>query len=452
MQFVKQVLSCLIVGSLIYSPSLMAQPQISAAMNIKECVDYALKNQPNIKISKFDEYIAQKEVSYLTGVGLPQVSGEIDIQGNIQRPQFIFSFQPGAPAQKVPVGQPWQNTAGVTLSQLVFDGTFFLGLKAAKEYVRLSELNTQRTEDDVINQVVTAYYNALTAKEGGELIDLNIVRLQKLYKDTDAMFRNGLVEKNDLDRIQLSLNNLKTEKDKYNRLLALSIDLLKFQMGMPFDANLSLTEKLPEIDLAKEEILSLATPTFEKRTEFKVLEQQSLLENYNRRRYLMQYMPSVYGFGYYQYNMQSTKMFDFGENATFNTSAAGLKIKVPIFNGFMTDAKVQQSKITLQKIAVAKEMTQRGMEMQLRQAITTLQNSRDSYNAQKENVALAKSIYDNAQTKYKEGVGSSLEVNNAEIAVKESEHNLLNAKLDYLNARLSAWQVKGEIRERFIAQ
>lgn len=419
------------------------------SFTIKQCVKYAIENHGNMKISRFDEYISEKEVDKLLAVAYPQINASINLQSNIQVPQFIFSLNPALPPQKVKAGQPQQNVAGAQLSQLIFDGTFFLGLQASKEYVNLAKLNTQRTENDLINQVVTAYYGALTAREGGALIDLNLERLQNLYKDTDAMYRNGLVEKNDVDRIQLSINNLLTEKAKFERMKALTINVLKFQMGMPIETNLTLSENLPEVAPDKDNLTLYETQDFSKRIEFTVMKQQEVLANYNIRRFKVAYLPSIYGFAFYQYNMQSYKYITFEENSTFQTSGVGLKVSIPIFDGFRNKAEIQQAKIALQKIAIGKEMLENGLKMEMENTLTTLRNSKDTYTSQKENVALAKRIYDTAKLKYKEGVGSSLEVNNAEVAVKEAERNLLGAQLDYLNARLKIWQTKGELKERF---
>lgn len=427
----------------------IAQSTSSYTFTIQECVNYALEHQNDIKMSRFDEYIAEKKMDELMSAAYPQVAGSINLQGNIQRPQFIFSFVPGQPAQKVPVGQPWQHTAGVNLSQLIFDWRFFIGLDATKAYGTLSEMNTKRTEDEVINQVVTAYYNALTAKEGGKLLDINLERLQKLLKDTDALYKNGLVEKMDIERIQISINNIETEKVKFGRMLMLSVDVLKFQMGMPVNNTLTLEEEFPELDVRNEDLSSLTNPDFSKRREFSIMKQQALLESYNRKQMLANLYPNIYGFAYYQFNMQGEPIFTFAETGTFSSSAAGLKINIPIFDGFQTRAKVQQSDVNLKKISLAKEMLENGLSLEMNNAIATLKNSRDTYKFQEENVQLARSVFEKAQLKYKEGVGSSLEVNNAEVAVKEALQNLLAAKYEYLSARLKIQSVKGELRQMY---
>lgn len=417
--------------------------------SLKECVNYALQNNQNLKISRFDEYIAQRQVDGLTGLGMPQVSGSVNFQGNIQLPQFILAL-PGMPPSKITAGQKWQHTAGAQLSQLIFDGTFFLGLEAAKQFVKLAELNSERSRTEIMNQVASAYYTALIVEEKGRMLDINMERLQNLLKETKAVYDNGLAEKNDLDRVQLSLNNLKIEKEKFERAKNLAVELLKFQMGMPVNETLTLTEKLPNIQPDKEDLSAYQNMDLSKRVEFKVLDQQAKLADYNRRRYLMSYYPSLYGFAFYQFNMLGNEVITFKETNTFSTSAAGVKLNIPIFDGLRTNANVQEQKINLDKIRVSRELMERGMQMELTSAIATLQDGRDTYKAQVENVALAKRIYDTAKLKYKEGVGSSLEVNNAEVAYKEAEQNLLNAQLEYLNAKLKIWQIRGELQEKLL--
>lgn len=434
--------------------SLFSQkPPESFRFNIKQCVKYALENHPNIRMAEFDVYITQREADYITGMGLPQVNASVNLQSNIKPPQFILTLpnpQTGQPqSSKVKAAQPWQHNAMINASQLVFDGTFFLGLKAAKEYVNLSRINVERSENEAIEQVVNAYYSALLAKEASKIIDANITRLEKLYKDTDVMYKNGLVEKIDLDRIQITLNNLATEKMKVKRFSDLSVELLKFQMGMNVNSELSLTEELPALDLTSENVADATPVDVTRRVEYTLIRQQEIMEDYNRRRYIMSYYPSLYAFGYYQWNMQGKDFAVFNDNTTFGTSAAGLKLNVPIFDGLRTNAKVQQSKVALQKIGVSKEMFENSVQLQYKNAIATLLNSKDSYKIQESNVTLAQSVFEKAQLKYKEGVGSSLEVNNAEVAMKEAQNNLLSAKFEYLNAKLKLAQVRGELKDRF---
>ena len=263
------------------------------------------------------------------------------------------------------------------------------------------------------------------------------------------MYKNGLVEKIDLDRIQITLNNLATEKMKVKRFADLSVELLKFQMGMNVNSELILTEELPPLDLTSDNIADAVSVDVTKRVEYTLIRQQELMENYNRRRYLMSYYPSLYAFGYYQLNTQGQEVTAFEKNTTFGISATGLKLNIPIFDGLRTNAKVQQSKVSLQKIAVSKQMFENSVQLQYKNAIASLLNSKDSYKIQEANVALAQSVFEKAQLKYKEGVGSSLEVNNAEVAMKEAQNNLLSAKFEYLNAKLKLAQVKGELKEKF---
>ncbi|MFN0200597.1 MAG: TolC family protein [Bacteroidia bacterium] len=438
-----------LLSFLFFFPSLLSA-QDGGSKGLKDCILYALEHNYNLRMTRFDEYITKKEAQYLVGLGLPQISASVDLQDNIKRPQFIFSFVPGQPAQKVPVGQQWQHNANVQFSQLIFDATFLLGTQAAKEYVNLSKINTQRTETELIANITSAYYNACRVKESLSLLEANVKRLEKRFKDTEAMYQNGLVEKTDLERVQIILNNIKTEQRKYERLVGLSVDMLKFQMGMDIETALNVTTNLANVDVENEKLDVASKLDFSKHFEYRLIEQQSLLEDYNRRRYIAQYYPSLVGFGYYQWNMQASDIIDFSETATFGQSAIGLKLRVPIFDGLRTNVKVQQSRATIDRIQVSKEMFESGAKLKLNNAVTEVQNSKEAYLSQKANVALAKSVYDKTMLKYKEGIGSSLDLNEAETAMKEAENNLLNAKFDYLQAKLQLMQARGELRETYL--
>ena len=241
--------------------------------NLEESIQYALDNNKNIQNARFEEYIAEAQVKEYLSLGLPQINASLDLQYFAELPTQILpglfnpavdivtidgqpypltrldpeTFQP-IPGEEVEAafGFPWQSTAGFSLNQLIFDGTYFTGVKAAKALQEVSRKDLHRSQEETAVAVSKAYYQAMIAEENLNLINANLERLKKLFDETKALNTEGFVEKIDVDRLQISYNNLMLEKTNLERLVALSKDMLKFQMGMPVDESIELTEKMSE--------------------------------------------------------------------------------------------------------------------------------------------------------------------------------------------------------------
>ena len=434
--------------------------------SLEECIQYALKNNKTLQNARFDEYIAAASVKEILSSGYPQINGSGDLQYFASLPTSILPgiFNPqvdpvtGQPivdpetGQPVPgdplevrFGFPWQSTLGIQVNQLIADGTFFIGLKAARTFVELSEVNTSRSQEEVALAVSQAYYQALIAEEQLNLIDANIERLKTLYTETKALNEAGFVEKIDVDRLSISYNNLKLEKAKIERFVDLSKSMLKFQMGMPIEEDISFNET-PQ-DLMETPNMQLVLDDFNpiNRIEFSLLATQKKLENYNLRRYKAGYMPSLYGFGATQLNAQRNEFNLFStDERWFPIVLVGLQLNVPIFDGFRKHNQIQQSKLAIKKLENQEEILKQSISLEIQSAITNLNNSLQTLEASEKNLELAKEVYKVSQIKYKEGVGSSLELNDAETQLKQAESTYLSGMFEYLMAKLELQKAKGE--------
>jgi outer membrane protein len=224
---------------------------LSYKFGLKAAIDYALTHQTTVLNAIVDEEIARNTVRQTVGIGLPQVSTSYNFQDFLKLPTTLlpgeFSNPPSSTPIPVKFGTKYNSTAGIELSQLLFDGSYIVGLQAAKTYKELSVRNSKRTKIETVVAVTKAYYGVLVNGEQLALIDANLTQLNKSLNDTEAMFNNGFVEKIDVDRLQVLKNNLETEKENVIRLLQMNVDMLKFQMGMPVQASLSLTDKINDV-------------------------------------------------------------------------------------------------------------------------------------------------------------------------------------------------------------
>jgi outer membrane protein len=249
------LLSLLFIYTLGYSQE---QKTESYAFSLKQSIDYAYLNQTDVLNASLDEEIAQAKVREITGIGLPQISAGVDLKYFAKLPTSIIPLDafpiPGMPPapkgafKEISFGTKYNMTPSIDVSQLIFDGSYLIGVKAAKVYMQLSQKNTEKSKIETASTITKAYFSVLINEEHAKLIDVNIERTKKLLSDSKALYENGFVEKIDLDRLSVLNNNLTSEKEKIQRMIELSYYLLKFQMGMDVSANLSLTDKLSEID------------------------------------------------------------------------------------------------------------------------------------------------------------------------------------------------------------
>jgi len=221
-----------------------AKDTTNYAFSLQQSIDYALQHQSSIINSQYDEQIADQKVKEIRGIGLPQINGDLDAKDFLEIPTQLIpgEFFGGPPGTFVGLkfGTKYNATGEIDASQIVFDGSYLVGLQAAKVYKELSTINTQRTKIDVAEAVTKAYYSVLVSQEQLKLITANIDRLESLQKETKVMFDNGFAEQIDLDRITVTYNNTLVEKEKTDRLIQLSYGLLKYQMGMNQNQQLSL--------------------------------------------------------------------------------------------------------------------------------------------------------------------------------------------------------------------
>ncbi|MEL6843087.1 MAG: TolC family protein, partial [Bacteroidota bacterium] len=332
----------------------------------------------------------------------------------------------------------------ISAQQLIADGSFFLGLAAAKAYVDLAQRNTERTREQLVYDVTKAYYSALMAEEQLKLLEANLDRLETLYNETKVLNENGFVEKIDVDRLQISYTNLSLEREKIKRFAKLGQDLLKFQMGMPIDTEIALTEEISKM-VAEPALDPLGSFSAQNRAEYSLLSSQLELESYNYRRHKVGYLPSIYAFGSYQYQAQRDEFNLFStDEKWFPISVVGLQINIPLFDGLAGYQRMQQSEIKMKQIENQRLLFEQSAMLEARKASSDLWNAYNNVQAYQRNLELAQKVYKVSQIKYKEGVGSSLELNDAETTLQEVEANYLSAVFEYLLAQTDLRKALGE--------
>ncbi|AKD58818.1 transporter [Spirosoma radiotolerans] len=411
------------------------------AFTLQEAIDFALQKNVNVRNSQLDAVSAEARIREVKASGLPQVAASASLTDNliIQRaflPAVFFNpnASPDAPAVPVQFGVAYSSNASVNLNQVIYSASLNVGLRAAATYRELAQRNLQATKVTVAEQVAKAYYGVLVALERAKLLDYNISRLDTLLKETGAMNKQGFVERLDVQRLEVQANNLQAERQNVQNLIELSYTLLKFQMGLGVNDEITLSERL--LDRSVDDLRPLISPdpTFQYRSriEYSTLETQIKLAEQDIELTQKGYLPSASGFANYGYNSGRNA---FGQLITapwFNFATVGLSLQVPIFDGFQKRNQIAQKRITLQKAQNSGELLRNSIDLQIRQASITLRNSLQTLQTQQRNRDLAQEIVRVTQIKYKEGVGSSIEVLNAEASYREAQTNYFSSLYDFL--------------------
>ena len=417
--------------------------QNTSSFTLQQAIDYAYKNSPNYLNAQNDVLMAKYKRKEVIGIAMPQISGSVDMKNFLELPTQLIpaEFFGGKPGTFAPLkfGTTFQTTAGLNASLLVFSADYLVGLKATKEMIGLMSINVGRSKTETVSGVSKAYYGVLVNRERIKLLDANITKLSKLLNDTKAFNQQGFVEQIDVDRLEVAYNNLITEKQKVENLINLSQNVLKFQMGYAGKESLSLSDSLivtdrTEVDASKIE--------YAKRPEYQMLEYQQKLYNINVKRLKLGYLPTLVAYGSYSYAGYGNNLSYVEDTRTwFPTKVIGATLSLSIFDGLQRHYKIQQAKLDFTKGELSMKNLQLAIELESASAAVNYNNAVASLQTQKRNMELAQNIYNVSQKKYEQGVGTNLEVINAQASLKESETNYFNAvydmliyKTDYLKA------------------
>jgi len=430
--------------------SISARAQDNRTFSLADAINYALENSLEIKNAHIGIADAEQRILENKALGLPTVSASLGYQYDYKLADLVitrglFSGMPEFGVyDKIPPFAPLKNnlSAGVQAQSLIFDWSYLQAIKAAKAYRDFSHKQKSQEENQVKNNVRTAYLPPLILEESKKTIQKNITNLEKLLFETKELYKAGFVEQLDIDRLELSLANLKTEVDNIDRQKQLSYNYLKQVMNYPLNESISISDN---IDL----LLSEATMedlegniNLVARPEYEVAEMNRVLNELNVAYTKATYYPSLGGFANYTQFGQSE---DFLNNNIWNSrGSAGLSLNVPIYSGGGKKAKLHRAQLDLEKANNQMLMLEKVIAMEVGNARITYKNALQRVADQEKNLAMAQRIYDTTQIKYKEGVGSSLEISTAEQALFQSQQNVIQARFELLQAKVELDKALGK--------
>lgn len=474
----KRVLTILM--ALIFSSAAWAQQAESSAFTLEQCIQYALENSIAAKNADLEQRIAKAKVNETVGIGLPQISGSASVVHNQKLQRFFTTYT--APTPENPTGGfidlsgvpgiqngdvvAAQNffqlkssgTASVAINQILFNGSYLVGLKASKTYTELSQRSAEQTDQDIVQQVTKAYYSVLINKERAKLFTDNIARVDTLLRNTSSLNQNGFAEGIDVDRVKVTLNNLRSERDKFLNLNDLSLQLLKFQMNYPQDKPMDVLGDIQDVEIDTDLLNSKEAVDYKNRPDFKVLEVNRRLQELNIKNKYAESMPTLSAFANLGTMTQSpnvsglfktnSKIEDFGgvgPDKWYTYNQFGLNLSVPIFSGLQRHYRTQQEKIKLIQIDNNVANLKRAIDFEIIQTSVNFDNALKSLVAQKENQQLAANVARVTKVKYEQGVGSSLEVTDAENALRTAQTNYYAALFDAMVAKVDLDKAYGKL-------
>ena len=437
---------------------------------LEEAIDYALKSHSSMQVADMegdDALLAYKEAK---AVGMPHVSIDSRYVYNYSRPRAVIedfispvilgilnqtSLAPevNALGSDAPTTfeagftRRHQFTTGLNASVFVFNGNYLKGLKVGRMFIDLARRQKLLTEQQIKINVTRAYHNVLIAKKNIETFDNNISNISKLSAAAQISYDNGFVEQLDVDRLILSKEILKNEKNKFLRVLEVSNNLLKYEMAFPLDQKIDAVDHLERgIDAILSNSIDLKdTIDLEQRPEYTLLEEAIELDEGDLQRIKKGYLPSVYADFSFEESLLRDKLFNRQETFFLPNGFLGISANIPIYDGGDTKSKIQRKKIVLEKRKIELDEFKRGLILQIFNARTRLINAKESLEFAKRTNKLSEKIYEKTVIKFNEGVGSSLEVTQAESDLYQSQADHISALYDILVAKSDLDVATGEI-------
>ncbi len=429
----------------------IAGAQQAWQFTLQEANDYAMKNSYVVKNSGLDVNKARKKVWETIATGLPQISGSMNYTNFLNLPVSLIpgEFFGGEPGTYMPVkfGQDYNSDFGFTLNQLIFDGSYIVGVGSAKIYLQMAEQTKEKSEIEIRNAVSQAYYLTLVAEENLKVMKENLESSQKLYADTKAMYENGLVEEQDVDQMKLLVQSAENEVLKSEREIKISKIVLKYAMGINVDQEITLTDKLNQF--VDPLIATGKQPNgfdYTKHIDYRMLDTQRLLTKKAWDLEKAAFLPTLKGF----YSWSKTA---YGNNANlfassvpwFKSSMWGLTLSVPVFGAGQKIARYRQAQFEYEKIQNDQMQMSETLQKDYLTSVADLENALAQFDNTNENKQLAKKILDKTKIKYNNGISSSIELTQTESQYVQAQGTWVSSVMQLLTAKLNYDKAIGKL-------
>ena len=420
------------------------QSKQTYAFSLDQAISHALTNNYSVINSQRDIASAKQKKWETTANGLPQINGSLEYGNNFAYTQQgvtgggAFGGTAGE-VSTIAFGTKHNMTARATLSQLIFDGSYVVALQASKTYIKYFENIKQKTDIEIREAVINSYGNVLLAEESISILEKNKTTLSKTLSDTKETFKNGLIEEENVEQLQITLASVNSSLNNTQRLLDVAYKMLKITLGMDLDDALTLTDKLDDLTLANLDL------TFSQDT-FNISNNMNyrLAENFKDQRRLeyklqkSKALPSLAANLNFGYNAFSNEFAFFTPHQKWNNfSNLGIGLNVPIFSSFGRAAKTQQAKIAFDQAKTQFTETQQKLQLQYESVKSEYEFSVEEYTTAKNNLNLAERIEKKQQIKFTEGLSSSFDFSEAQRQLYSAQQNYLQSMVNIISKKAS---------------
>lgn len=411
----------------------------SMRISLDEAIAFAIENSYNTKASKNGISSAKETVRETSATGLPQINASFDYQNFLKQPVSLADFDDDGIDEQFVFGKKQNLSASVTLSQLIFDGSYLVALQASKAYLKISEQANEKKEILTREAVVNAYGAVLVAEKSLLILAGNVKILEKNLHDAQKIYENGFNEQEDVEQLEITLGTLKNQRNNLKKMKGIAYQMLNLALGNSINTVLVLTDSLDTLATTNID-LGLLSETFNSSNhiDFKIAENDR-----ESKRLLMQLerskaLPSLSAFVNYG-NQAFSDSFSFFNRSQqwFDSSLLGVSLKVPIFSSFSRKARTAQARIALETSDIRLEETKQRLSLMAQKAKNEYQLSVENYTTAKRNVQLSERIEKKQRIKFFEGISSSFDLLQAQNQLYTQQQNYVQSMLDVIAKKVA---------------
>ena len=407
-----------------------------STLTLQEATDYALKNAPSVKGANYDAQVAQLQTEELIGIGLPQLSGSVQYQNYLNLPTSVVPGDFfGAPGQEIRLqfGTPHNMTAGISASQLLFNGSWLVGLQASKAYAELQNKSLRSTEIEIKEDVQQYYHLAAIAKKNVEVLSQTKAVLAQLRDETNLLFKEGFVEEQDVEMLSLSISDLENRINAASEQEKLTLNMLKFVIGMPVAQELTISQTADELIGAT--ALENVAFSAEANITVQLAENALVLQELALKNEKSKLLPNAAAF----YNLQTQALrqeFNFLDTSKpwFPIQLWGVQMNIPIFTGGSQAKSIEKAKVEVQRSKDNLNTAKEGAFVAYQSAKISYDFALKNYDNAKQSLSLSQRILDITNVKFKEGLSTSFEVSQSTTQVLQAQGTFIQALLSLLDA------------------
>lgn len=432
----------IIIIFLLFASLINAQEEKkSYSLSLQEAIEHALQNNYTAINASKDIEIAKKKKWETTTIGLPQLNANINYQNNfvLQKsvvPAEFFGGNPGEFAE-VEFGTKHNMTANATLSQLIFDGSYLVGLQSAKVYLEISQNAKEKTDLEIRSIVINSYGNVLLARESAKVLNENKISLEKTLFETNETYKNGLVEEENVEQLQITLSQVNSSLSNANRRAEIALNMLKLVLGIDIQENLQLTDNLDNLATKNIDLSVLGSDFNVNNTiDYKIGQNKEESNRLLLKLEKSKALPSLSANVNFGYNAFGNEFQFFNQDQKwFNYSNLGVALNIPIFSSLGRTAKTQQAKIAYEQAKTELKETEQTLLLEYQNTKSDYEYSIEQYSFSKENLRLSERIEKKQQVKFKEGLSSSFEYTEAQRQLYSAQQTYLQAMIDVINKK-----------------